>query len=134
MKSIDRGAGKHQGKKQFDLALSFASENRELVESVATELRSRGIGVFYDKFEQIEMWGKDLYEHLEEVYHTSCRYCVMFVSAAYLEKKWTKHERRVIQSRLIEEDKFLLPVILEACELPARLSRIGPCFTKLEWK
>ena len=37
-----------------DVALSFAGENREYVEEVATVLRASGIKVFYDKF--LETW------------------------------------------------------------------------------
>ena len=36
---------------EYDVALSFAGENREYVEEVATVLRASGIKVFYDKFE-----------------------------------------------------------------------------------
>jgi hypothetical protein len=44
----------------YDVCLSFAGENREYVEATAAELRKRGVRVFYDKYEQAELWGKDL--------------------------------------------------------------------------
>ncbi len=40
---------------EFDVALSFAGEDRRYVESVAQELRSRRVKVFYDKYEQTDM-------------------------------------------------------------------------------
>lgn len=44
---------------KYDIALSFAGEDREYVEKVATLLKENGIKVFYDKFEQVDLWGKD---------------------------------------------------------------------------
>ena len=43
---------------RYDVALSFAGEDRHYVERVAKELQRRGIRVFYDKYEQTELWGK----------------------------------------------------------------------------
>ena len=49
----------------YDVCLSFAGENRAYVEEVASDLFARGIRVFYDKYEEVELWGKDLYVHLD---------------------------------------------------------------------
>src|SRR5215218_6176143 len=49
---------------QFDVALSFAGEDREYVDNIADRLRTHGVKVFYDRYEQATLWGKDLYEHL----------------------------------------------------------------------
>lgn len=54
--------------KEYDVALSFAGEDRSLVEQVAVGLRRRRVHVFYDKFEQAGLWGKDLYQHLSDLY------------------------------------------------------------------
>ena len=51
-------------KYQYDVCLSFAGENRRYVDSVANELRGLGIRVFYDRYEQVELWGKDLYARI----------------------------------------------------------------------
>ena len=40
---------------KYDVALSFAGADREYVEDVATFLKSFGVKVFYDKFEQPDM-------------------------------------------------------------------------------
>ena len=52
----------------FDIALSFAGEDRQYVEEVAKVLRLMGFRVFYDKYETVSLWGKNLYTHLSEVY------------------------------------------------------------------
>src|ERR1035437_6451672 len=55
-------SGLHQ--KEFDIALSFAGEDREVVDVLAALLKERGVRVFYDKYEQAQLWGTDLYQHL----------------------------------------------------------------------
>jgi hypothetical protein len=53
---------------EFDVALSFAGEDRSYVDQVANSLHRQGVKVFYDLFEEAELWGKDLYTHLIDVY------------------------------------------------------------------
>jgi hypothetical protein len=45
----------------YDLALSFAGEDRPVAESLAGLLRDDGVRVFYDAYEKAALWGKDLY-------------------------------------------------------------------------
>lgn len=53
---------------EYDVALSFAVEQPPYVVQVAQKLTSHGIRVVYDDFEKDNLWGKDLYAHLTEVY------------------------------------------------------------------
>jgi len=53
---------------RYDVCLSFAGEDRNYVDKVADELRAAGVRVFYDLYEQVDLWGKDLYVHLNDVY------------------------------------------------------------------
>ena len=43
---------------RYDVCLSFAGEDRDYVNKVAEELRSAGVRVFYDLYEQVDLWGK----------------------------------------------------------------------------
>lgn len=45
---------------RYDVALSFAGEERPYVEAVADALRNAGVKVFYDDYEKVTLWGKDL--------------------------------------------------------------------------
>jgi hypothetical protein len=104
---------------RFDVALSFAGEDREYVGNIADQLRARGISVFYDQYEQATLWGKDLYEHLDDVYQRAARYCVLFVSEHYARKVWTTHERKSAQARALrEKDEYILPVRFDDTEIP----------------
>ncbi len=104
---------------KYDVALSFAGEQREYVEAVAKILDERGVRVFYDDFEVSDLWGEDLYTHLDKVYRTQARYCVVFISEAYAKKAWPNHERRSAQARELEAEKpYILPVRFDDTEVP----------------
>jgi len=110
----------------YDVCLSFAGEDREYVERVATALHTAGLSVFYDLYEQVSLWGRDLYQHLDDVYRRRATYCVVFISHAYLQKLWTKHELKSAQARAFEENReYILPVRLDETELPGVLPTTG---------
>jgi len=111
---------------QYDVCLSFAGQNRAYVERVARALRLRGIRVFYDSYERVELWGKDLYSHLDYVYRYAARYCVVFVSKPYASRLWTNHERRSAQARAFAAHKeYVLPVRFDATEVPGLPGTVG---------
>lgn len=113
--------------KKFHVALSFAGEDRTYVEEVANTLRTEGVDVFYDKFEEVDLWGKDLYTHLSDVYQNRAVFTVMFVSDAYRKKLWTNHERKSAQARAFaESQEYILPAFFdETVEVPGLLKTTG---------
>jgi|SRR5579872_1468469 len=103
----------------YDVVLSFAGEDREYVEEVANTLRQQGIKVFYDRFEEVELWGKHLTEHFDIIYRQSGKYCVIFISEHYAEKRWTNHERKMALARAFSEKReYILPANFDSTELP----------------
>jgi hypothetical protein len=107
---------------QYDVAISYASENRDYVERVARCLRKAGLKIFYDRFEEVDTWGKNLYSHLDEVYRKRAKYCVMFLSEDYARKVWTNHERESAQARAFSEgQEYILPVRFDNTEIPGVL-------------
>ncbi|WP_299604447.1 TIR domain-containing protein [uncultured Aquimarina sp.] len=111
---------------EYDVALSFAGENRAYVEKVANSLNKKGIKVFYDLFEEANLWGKNLYEYLSEIYQSKARYTVLFVSSFYNKKLWTNHERVSMQARAFQESReYILPARFDDTEIPGILKTIG---------
>ena len=105
--------------KQYEVALSFAGEQRDYVESVARALQSRGIAVFYDGFERVHLWGKDLVEEFHEVFEHRAALAVMFISKEYVENAWPRHEGRSILSRAVQEkSEYVLPVRFDDTSVP----------------
>jgi hypothetical protein len=96
-------AGQHAGRR-WDVALSFAGAQRDYVEQVAQALKARGVRCFYDADEQIELWGKYLAEELPRIYaRESAVVVVVFLSADYAGRDWTRLERRAAFSRAVAE-------------------------------
>lgn len=111
---------------EYDVALSFAGEDREYVDIIANKLRSKGVKVFYDKFETSKLWGKDLYQYLSHIYKDKASYCVVFISLFYKNKVWTRHELRNAQNRAFLDNKeYILPIFLEDTELEGLNNTIG---------
>jgi hypothetical protein len=95
MTGADGGAGQGAGPGwRWDVVLSFAGAQRGYVEQVAKALKARGVRCFYDADEQIELWGKYLAEELPAVYGEQAATVVVFVSAEYVGRDWTRLERR----------------------------------------
>lgn len=110
----------------YDIALSFAGENRDYVEEVAQTLKIYGVRVFYDKFEEHTLWGKNLIDYLQEIYKNKAKYTVMFISEHYAKKAWTTHERKSMQERAYREsEEYILPARFDNTEIPGLYSTVS---------
>lgn len=117
---------RNQDDYDYDVCLSFAGEDRGYVQKVADKLREHGVRVFYDQYEEVDLWGKDLYEHLDDVYKNAARYCVVFVSKAYSNKLWTNHERKSAQERALKDNtEYILPARFDDTPIPGLRDTIG---------
>jgi hypothetical protein len=111
---------------QFEIALSFAGEDRLFVDQVANLLNDAGVRVFYDKFEEASLWGKNLYDYLSDVYQNKALYTIMFISSAYATKVWPNHERQSMQARAFQEsEEYILPARFDDTEIPGILPTTG---------
>lgn len=115
MSDVDGGSAH-----RFDVAFTFAGEDRKFVESVVQGLKDGGVtNIFYDEDFKAETWGANLIEFFTRVYSQEARYAVMFVSQSYVNKHWTRLERRAAQERsLIEASAYILPVRLDDAIVP----------------
>lgn len=111
---------------KYDIAISFAGEDREVAQGIASDLTANGVSVFYDEFEKADLWGKDLYEHLISIYRDNSKYCLMLLSDSYSKKLWTSHERKAAQARAFKENKeYILPLKLDDTVIPGILETTG---------
>jgi hypothetical protein len=119
-------SGGPEGSTKYDVCLSFAGEQRGYVDRVAAHLQRKAVRVFYDRYETAALWGEDLVDHLDAVFRTQARFCVMFVSSDYADKIWPTHERRSIQARAIRSaTAYILPVRFDQTEIPGLLDTLG---------
>src|SRR5215831_9709039 len=111
---------------EFDVAVSFAGEDREFVEEVVAQLKKAGLRVFYDSDHAAEMWGEDLIEYLDDIYRMKARYAMVFISHSYAGKMWTRHERRSALARALEQTTpYVLPVRLDDTVLKGFRPTVG---------
>jgi len=106
---------------EYDVALSFAGEDKAIAEECANQLINRGIKVLRDEYREdnAELWGKDLVDHLVNIYARKARYCVLFISQYYPLKKWTRAERTSAQQRALRDaDEYILSIRLDDTEVP----------------
>ncbi len=103
----------------IDVAISFASEQRQYVERVARDLIQSGVNTFYAPLEQYELWGEDLIQYLDRVFREWATLCVMFISKEYVSKVWPKLERQSALARQLESQTiYILPVRFDDTPVP----------------
>lgn len=104
---------------EYDVTLSFAGEDRKIVEEVAEWLKFFGLSVFYDEWESHNLIGEDLFQHLSKTYSDDARLCLVFCSKHYVGKMWTEHELKFAQARLISStDAYLIPIRIDDTPIP----------------
>lgn len=112
--------------REFDIALSFAGEDRGYVDQVANLLRDSGVKVFYDLFEEANLWGKNLYDYLSDIYMNKALYTIMFISKHYAKKLWPTHERQAMQARAFQEhQEYILPARFDDTPIPGVLPTVA---------
>jgi len=110
----------------YDIAISFAGEDRPVAEKLASFLVTKGLNIFYDEYEQANLWGKDLYVHLSKIYKDESKYCLMLISEHYAKKQWTNLERRAAQARAFTENsEYILPLRLDDAPVDGILDTVS---------
>lgn len=104
----------------YDYAISYAGEDRHFVDLIATELKIKGLKIFYDKDFEKDAIGNDLIDYLLEVYKKSAKNVIVFLSHNYLNKKWTSFEWQTIKQKLVNDytSSFLKIVKIDDVKTP----------------
>ena len=104
---------------EYDVALSFAEADQEVAGELAGLLRGRHIKVFLDEYTSLETWGKDILDHLVNLYARKARYCVLLISRHYPLASWTAAERTLARELALRDaEEYILPVQLDDIEVP----------------
>lgn len=107
----------------FDVAVSFAGEQRAYVEQFVRACEALGLTVLYDRDRTLELWGHNLiYEFRRWYGGTGPRYFVPFISAEYLAKPYPKDEFAAAAEQSFQRnDLYILPVIVGDVQVPPEL-------------
>lgn len=89
----------------YDVALSFAGEQRSYVKRVYNALNKKGLKVFYDKSPDVQAahLGKRFSEVAQRVYGESAEFAVIFASKEYVSKQWPYFESAHLLDRMRAE-------------------------------
>lgn len=111
---------------RYDVALSFAGEQRGYVEEVARVLAAANVAFFYAPYEEAKLWGEDLTEAFEAVFLHGSRFVVLFSSKDYARKMWPTFERRAaVEKAMSQNEAYILPVRFDDTKIPGVRETIG---------
>jgi hypothetical protein len=111
---------------EYDVALSFAREDRAVAGELGALLRARDLRVYSEEVEDVELGGSDFVTHLAELYRTKARYCVILLSRHYPLKSWTMAERSAAQQHALRDaNEYIFPVQLDDREVPGAAQTTG---------
>ena len=104
---------------EYDIALSFAHQDKSIAEKLTRLLTNKNITVFRDEYTPDANWGSDVVDHLVNLYGRKARYCILLISEHYPLKQWTDLERRHTQERALRDvDQYILALQLDGHPVP----------------
>jgi len=111
----------------YDVALSYASEDRTTAAQMAELLTRAGLHVFFDDREPAKLLGKELGPELHAIYSKRSTFCVILVSTHYVSKRWPREElKAAVQGMALTRRRdTIIPVKLDSAvldELPADIA------------
>ncbi|MBT1664816.1 TIR domain-containing protein [Curtobacterium flaccumfaciens] len=102
------GFAKVDYEETYDIALSFAGEDRAYADALRDGLEDLGHTVFYDMAEQHRFLGEDIEAFLAPIYASNSRYVVVVLGEMYGRKRWTLFEASSYKSRI--DEGHVIPV------------------------
>jgi hypothetical protein len=107
----DCGFRDHVVNPRFDIAISFAGENRELARYIAHRLKELDVEVYFDEDYEISYLGKKLSDEFPKVFSTDSRYVLCLLDKYHQQKIWPTFERDVFLPRVKQNE--VLPIYLD---------------------
>ena len=100
--------------------ISYSGKDRSFVERLATDLRSKGLYVWFDQWEL--KVGDSIVDKINAGL-TSHDYLIVVLSKASVRSQWVMKELNAGLMRELEERRVVvLPILVEDCDIPALLS------------
>ena len=104
---------------EYDVALSFAVEDRAAADELAGLLKERNTRVFLDEYKPGDVWGEAVLDHLVNLYGRKARYCVLLISRHYPLRRWMEDERSAATERALRDaSEYILPFRLDDSQVP----------------
>lgn len=95
----------------WDFAISFAGENRELAACIADLLTVLDCTVFYDSYFESNYLGTAWNQQFKEIFSEKSRYVICLLDKFHSEKIWPTFERECFTPRV--EENAVIPIYLD---------------------
>lgn len=101
---------------QFDIAISFAGENRDLAELISSQLSELDISVFYDRNYEDNYLGSPWSGHFKDIFLEKSRLVVALLDKHHKSKVWPTFERDCFIERVGSGE--VIPIRLDDTKFP----------------
>ena len=99
---------------EYEVALLFAGEDREVAGRLADAFRARNMSVLLDDYDATQKPGTDILTHIAEIFRTRAWCCLLLFSRHYPLAQWTGKEQTLIQQHALRDaEEYILPVRLD---------------------
>ena len=107
---------------KFDIAVSFADEQRAYVERTVVAAKALGLEVFYDKDVGVDWWGNDFVVEQRKIYGEAALFVVPFISKDYLRRPFPMDEFSAAMVKAVgRRHPYILPVLVGEVIVPPEL-------------
>ncbi|MBD5554506.1 MAG: toll/interleukin-1 receptor domain-containing protein [Roseburia sp.] len=105
---------------KYKIALSFATEDQDIVEKVYHYLKAENIHVFFapSPEAQIFLSGKNQREAFYHIFGQNAEYVALFVSKYYVAKEVPMEEAKIALAKHVN-DSSVIPIYMDNTSLPA---------------
>lgn len=100
----------------FDYAISFAGENRQIARVIAEQLDILDCSVFFDEFFESNYLGKTWHKSFMDIFREQSRFVVCLLDKYHLEKIWPTFERECFSPRISQA--AVIPIYLDETVFP----------------
>lgn len=107
----DCGFNKANGTHTFDIAISFAGENREIAEEIAKILRLLDYEVFYDRLYEANYLGSSWSVEFERIFSSDSKFVLCLLDINHKNKIWPTFERECFAEKT--QTNEVIPIFLD---------------------
>lgn len=109
---------------KYDVAISYASEQRQCILELSKELNKLNLKIFADFIEPTRLWGTHIPEELRKIYYSESKVIIILLSSEYVQKSYTLFESRIAMEKSLTNAPFLI-IKYDDVELPWLNTTIG---------
>jgi hypothetical protein len=110
---------------QYDVAISYASEDEKTAEEIAEAMKEAGLRVFFAPYARAQLWGEKLGDYFKKTYGSDASYVLLLVSKHYFSKDFPNYEFTIaLGEARRRKEVFILPVRLDSTPIIGLLSDI----------